>query len=63
MTHNYALPLFLILYTVAMLLAGTDDYELAKAQEQQRAHYETDTTGVAGHAGRGLIQTESVSTW
>jgi hypothetical protein len=32
--NTYALPLFLILYTVAMLLAGTDDFENAKQMER-----------------------------
>lgn len=36
MTHNRALLLFAIIYTVAMLIGGSDDYALAKAQEQYR---------------------------
>jgi hypothetical protein len=36
MTHNRALLLFAIIYTAAMLVGGSDDYRLAKSQEEYK---------------------------
>lgn len=63
MTHNRALLVFAIIYTAAMLIGGKDDFELAKQQERTRQQNESYIAGMAGHAGRGDVSPEPVSTW